>query len=98
MQINEAIERVANVIYSKYHHDAVYCLTVHGIKWRIEKDWDIFKKGRKRFKSGRQSGKEIENYKKLADKADKLYDVVASDKDRKTQCAAEWGVAMGAKE
>ena len=96
--IAEALVNVANMIYSKYHHDTVYCLTVQGIRWRIEKDWDIFKKGKRRLSSGRKSGKEIDNYKNLADKSDKLYDVPASDKDRKTQCAVEWGVTMGAKE
>ena len=79
----EAMETVADMIYSKYHHDTVYCIGVRGIQKRPEKDWEIFKKGKRRFNAGRSTGCEIENYKKLTDKADKLYDVAATEKSQK---------------
>ena len=42
---DNALYKVAKIIYNKYRHDTVYCICESAIKRRMEKDWDVFKKG-----------------------------------------------------
>ena len=88
--INDIVER----IYCKYWHDTVYCVYKQTIKKRVQVIWDVFKAGKKKFGIGKESGKEIVNYKELCKKVDQLFDCFASDALRQQQCFEEWGVEM----
>ncbi len=93
-----AIKEVKNQVYSKWYHDTVYCLTPRAIVKRIEKEWDIFKEGKKRIRSGRLTGKAVDQYRDLMQRSDKLFDVVANTPDRLKQCESEFGVKMSQNE
>ena len=96
--IAEVCWSVADMIYSKYHHDTVYCISIQRIAKKLDNDWKIFKDCRKRVFGGRTSGKEVQKCIGLANKADKLYEVAAVTTDRKEKCKKEWGVEMGVNE
>ena len=90
----EAVREVAKMVYAKYYHDTEYCLTLQAIINKLDKIWSIFKAGQKRFEAGRKTGKEMDDYKDLVDKADKLLDVGITTSDQEDQCKKTWGVTM----
>ena len=92
--VADSAKTVATMIYSKYHHDTVYCISFKDIKVKVEKDWETFRKGKKRILEGRTSGNEVNKYLKLAKEAGKLYDVDAKTEARKKKCYEEWGIKM----
>ena len=47
----EVIREVAKLVYSKWWHDTVYCLTVEGIVWRITELYKQYKEGWKRLRA-----------------------------------------------
>ena len=89
-----AINEECKLVYVKYFHDTVYCISKSAIRKRITKLWDIFKEGRKRWQEGNTEGKAINNYKELCQQAEKLYDVYATNEVRQKVCEKEWGVKM----
>ena len=91
---SDAIGEVKNRLYAKWYHDNVYCITQAGIQKRIEKDWLVFKEGKRRLQEGRQSGKAIDLYKSLHDRSNVLYDIAATSDERIQQCSEEFGVKM----
>ena len=95
VRLNDALKKISNMIYSKYRHDTVYCITERAIKKRVESDWTIFRVGKGRIKSGRTSGKEVDAYNNLCSKVDLLYDVSTDNPSRAEVLAKEWGVTMG---
>ena len=95
---SQAFSEVKKMIYSKWYHDTVYCITSAAIAKRIEKEWNIFKEGRKRIRSGRKSGKAVDQYKQLKERSQKLFDVAASTHERLKQCEVEFGVKMSQNE
>ena len=90
----DAVREVAKMIYAKYYHDTVYCISLPGIIYKLDKIWSIFKAGQKRFNAGRMTGKEMDEYKELVEKADKLFDVGTTTSDQEDQCKKNWGVTM----
>ena len=56
----DAVREVAKMIYAKYYHDTVYCISLPGIIYKLDKIWSIFKAGQKRFNAGRMTGKEMD--------------------------------------
>ena len=61
IRLRDALNTVANMVYSKYHHDTIYCISFAAILKRIEKDWETFKKGKVRCLSGKTTGSEIKS-------------------------------------
>ena len=92
--ISDSAKTVATMIYSKYHHDTVYCISLKDIQEKVEKDWDTFRNGKKRILEGRTTGKEVEKYLKLAKQAESLYNVEAKTKAREKKCYEEWGIEI----
>ena len=86
------------MVYSKWYHDTVYCITTVAILKCIEKEWNIFKEGKKRIRSGRLTGKAVDQYKQMIDRSHKMFDVAASTTERLKQCEAEFGVKMSQNE
>ena len=94
IEVNQALNEVKKNLYSKWYHDTVYCITPASILKRLQKDWAVFKEGKKRLRAGRESGKAIDDYQVLRSKATQLYDIAATSDQRIAQCAEEFGVAM----
>ena len=94
MKHDEAVREVAKQVYSKWFHDTVYCLQVNAIAHRLTKLWKTFREGRRRLNEGRDEGKIAEEYKVIASKADKLFDVGISTIQQQEKCSADWGVKM----
>ena len=90
----DATREVAKLVYAKWYHDTVYCIALNGIVRKLDKMWDTFREGRKRFASGRESGKAIDEYRKIAEHAEKLFDVGATTTEQSAKCKEEWGVTM----
>lgn len=95
---SQALHEVKKMVYSKWYHDTVYCITPVAILKCIEKEWNIFKEGKKRIRSGRLTGKAVDQYKQMRDRSHKLFDVAASTTERLKQCEAEFGVKMSQNE
>ena len=60
-------------------------------RWR---NCGIFREGRKRFGEGREGGKAMDQYSKIVEDAEKLFDVGATTPDQAAKCKEEWGVTM----
>ena len=67
----EAVCEVSKLVYAKWFHDTVYCITLQGIRKKMTKIWKIFREGNKRYREGKTSGKAIEEYTKLTKTAKK---------------------------
>ena len=89
----DAVREVAKLVYAKWYHDTVYCLPLNGIDRKLEKMWATFREGKKRFASG-QGGKAVEDYRKIAEQSEKLFDVGATTADQIAKCKEDWGVTM----
>ena len=90
---DDAVREVSKLVYCKWFHDTVYCLQLVSIVRKMKKIWDVFREGRKRFASS-QAGKAIEEYKKLVEDADKLFDVGAVTIEQKAKCKDDWNITM----
>ena len=97
----DAVREVAKLVYSKWFHDTVYCIHLHAVVKRIQKTWDIFREGRKRFNAGRKTGPAIDAYSALVEQADNLFDIGLDTLKTETlkqacvaRCRDEWGVTM----
>ena len=89
-----AVREVGKLVLAKWYHDTVYCVPLNGIVRKVEKLWDIFREGRKRFGGGREGGKAMDQYSKIVEDAEKLFDVGATTPDQAAKCKEEWGVTM----
>ena len=67
-----AVREVSKSIFSKWYHDTVYTIPLNGIQRKVVSVWQMFKESRKCFGEGRQSGKAIDDLKKLVDDINKL--------------------------
>ena len=90
---NDAIREVAKLVYAKWYHDTVFCVSLSSIVRKLENVWKIFREGRKRFSSGREGGKALNDYRKIVEEADKLFDVGVSSPEQTARCKEEWGVS-----
>ena len=43
-----AVREVSKLVYAKWFHDTVYCISLQGIQKKLRKMWDEFRKGKKR--------------------------------------------------
>ena len=59
MTVKEAVREVAKWVYAKWFHDTIYCISLNAIQDRLEKMWNIFKEGNKRFNAGLLDGKAV---------------------------------------
>ena len=90
----EAVREVGKLVFAKWYHDTVYCVPLNGVVRKLEKLWDTFREGRKRFGEGREGGKAMDQYRMIVEDAEKLFDVGATNPDQVTRCKEEWGVTM----
>ena len=93
----QAVKDVSKIVFAKWYHDTVYCISLRSIERKMTKLWGDFREGRKRW-AGKQQGKAIEKYQELVQKGDNLFDIYADDQDRRTVCKEEWGVSMTQRE
>ena len=91
-----AIGEVSKLIYAKYYHDSVFCISIQGIRRKLKLDWEIFKQGRKRLQENRSvTSAPIAKYKsEILDKIDKLYDVGCPNPASREICQTLWGISM----
>ena len=95
----EAVCEVSKLVYAKWFHDTVYCITLQGIRKKMTKIWKIFREGNKRYREGKTSGKAIEEYTKLTKTAKKLFDIYTTDEERiQILKDTEWKVSMSVRE
>ena len=90
----QVLREVAKLIYTKWWHDTVYCITISGIVKKVTKLWKEYREGVKRMNAGRDTSTATQKYKDICRDKDKLFDVFANEKERKDQCELEWGVKM----
>ena len=90
----KAVREVSKLIFAKWYHDTVFCLSVNAIAKRLTKVWMEFRESRKRYGEGKQSGKAIEDLKQMVENADKLFDIGCSSPAQIAKCKEEWGVTM----
>ena len=102
---NKAIDEVSKQVYSKYYRDTVYCASVRTIARRVKDLWEEFSEGKKRLQQNEQRKKEgkpkmaaVARYEELVKKMNTLFDVYASEGERRKQVEKEWGVKMGPRE
>ena len=96
---DDAVNEVSKLVYAKWFHDTIYCLTLQGIRKKMKKLWDVFREGRKRFQEGKNSGKAIEQYRKLSDAESELFDIYTDNEVRvKNLKEEEWRVPMSERE
>ena len=90
----EVIREVAKLVYSKWWHDTVYCLTVEGIVWRITELYKQYKEGWKRLRAGRETSAAAMQYTQIVETRFHLFDIFPDDLDRRDHCEDDWGVKM----
>ena len=82
-----AVTEVVKLVYSKWYHDTVYCLSFRSMERKLADLWKDFREGKKRLAVGRgDSSKVVLKYKEMVDNADKLWDVFAADAKRFQEC------------
>ena len=96
---DDAVVEVSKLVYSKWFHDTVYCITLQAIRKKMRKMWDIFREGRKRYQEGKTSGKAIDQFTKLTSVSDDLFDIYTENNERiQTLKEREWKVSMSERE
>ena len=90
-----AIREVVKLVYSKWFHDTVYCLSLRTMERRLTELWKVFKDGKHSIGKGKgDTVKVVRLYKEMVESADTLWDVYAKDDKRWKECEKEWGVRM----
>ena len=90
---SSAIKEVSKLVYAKWYHDTVYCISLRSINRKLSGLWDIFREGRKRERE--KGRKPTEKYKSLVLNAGQLFDIHVDDNEA---CFREWGVKMTKRE
>ena len=85
---------VSKVIYSKWMHDTIYCISLEAILKRLTKFWIAYKEGVKRLRDGRESSVAVQKYKDMVQQKKTLFDIFPGDIGRMQKCEIEWGVKM----
>ena len=94
VQHDVAIREVSKLVYAKWYHDTVYCISLSAVVRLVQDMWHKFREVRKRFAAGRQDGKAISQYKELVENANKLFDIGATTMKQRQSCHDDWGVSM----
>lgn len=95
----KAISEVAKQVYAKWYSDTVYCVSLSTIVRRLSALWSVFFEGRKRLnEKGKENCQAVKKYKELVDNKEKLFDVYATDQERRKKLEIEWGVKMSDQE
>ena len=98
------VAEVAKQVYAKWYHDSVTCITMKGLKKKLDNLLNQVKEGHKRYQQeGKESQKRkaLVDYKEMVYKKDQLFDIFPrkanGEKDIARQKAVEkeWGVQMG---
>ena len=94
----DVVREVAKLVYSKWWHDTVYCITMDGIVYKMTELYKQYKDGWLRLKQGRDKSVAAEKYKELVEKKNHLFDIFPSDpklgEKRREHCQLDWGVKM----
>jgi hypothetical protein len=94
----DVVREVAKLVYSKWWHDTVYCITMDGIVYKMTELYKQYKDGWLRLKQGRDKSVAAEKYKELVEKKNHLFDIFPSDpklgEKRREHCQLDWGVNM----
>ena len=90
-----AVKEVVKLVYSKWYHDTVCCISMRSMERKLSELWKDFREGKKRLGGGRENCKAVDKYKNLVEAKDKLWDVYPPDEKRRRECEQEWGVTMG---
>ena len=95
----QAVTEVVKLVFSKWYHDTVFCITFRSMERKLSDMWKDFREGKKRVATGGgENLKAVSKYKELVNNADKLWDVYAADHKRFKDCEKEWGVTMSENE
>ena len=90
---------VAKLVYSKWYHDTVCCISYKSVERRLSDMWKDLREGRKRYAEGRgYSSRAVVKYKEMVDNVDRLWDIFVTDEKKRKDCEEEWGVTMSANE
>ena len=90
----EIMREVGKLVYTKWWHDTVYCIGLNDVVNRVHKLWREIKEGLKRLKAGRDTSSAALRYKEIVVEIDSLFDIFATDKERREHCELFWGVQM----
>ena len=88
------VREVGKLVYTKWWHDTVYCISLNAVVKRVQKLWAEYKEGLKRLRAGRDKSAPVQRYKEIIAQKDHLFDVFAHEKDMRDRCEIEWGVRM----
>ena len=94
----KAVKEVAKMVYAKWYHDTVYCVSLRTVERMVTSLWNVFKEGKKRWKvtaGENYTRKSVTSYIELVDTCNQLFDIVAVEEARKRECEADWGVTKG---
>ena len=85
---------VSKLVYTKWWHDTVYCISFSATVKRVTKLWGEYKEGLKRLRAGRENSAAVKRYKEIVAEKDHLFDIFAHEKEMRDRCEVEWGVKM----
>ena len=95
VSVELACREVAKKVYSKWYTDTICCVSITTIQRRLVNVYKIFTEGKKRLNAkGKENSKAVLNFKDLADKKNKLFDVFQTDKQERMKVQEDWGVKM----
>ena len=67
-----AVTEVVKLVYSKWYHDTVYCLSFMSMERKLGDLWKDFREGKKRLSDARgYNNKAVQKYKELVENGDK---------------------------
>ena len=88
------LREVSKLVYTKWWHDTVYCVSFETTVRKVSKLWKEYKEGLKRLRDGRESSAAVKRYKEIVAEKDHLFDIFAHEKELRDRCEIEWGVKM----
>ena len=92
--VGEVLREVSKLVYSKWWHDTVYCITLDAVVKKLTKLWGEYKDGVKRKREGRLTSTAVLRYIEIVQTKNQLFDIFPKDKKRMDVCELEWGVKM----
>ena len=88
-----AVKEVVKLVYSKWYHDTVCCISMRSMERKLSELWKDFREGKKRLGGGRENCKAVDKYKNLVEAKDKLWDVYPPDEKRRRESVSRSGVS-----
>ena len=94
----DVLREVAKLVYSKWWHDTVYCISLEGIVYKMSQLYKQYRDGWLRLKQGRETSAAAMKYKELVETRNHLFDIFPNDpklgEKRIEHCKLDWGVKM----